>query len=246
MRLFCQLATSDGAGRCPAQVRAGRQLSRETAQEPGGDQGVEPYTRSPSAASSRSLDAPRRRHHRALVPVEAHRRSASPGSWHRARDPRGDRQAHPRGGASELFTSHVIGDDELPSGFYDRLGFIPTGELDPNGERILRLDLERFGLTTDGRELPGDGFVWCAGRPDRGTTMAGSGAACEGVGEAGASPTHLGHSPDAGWKSPNVASSGSRRTATRPVPGMSSGPRSTSPPSSRARTAAASTSSVAR
>lgn len=43
-------------------------------------------------------------------------------------------------GATELFTSHVIGEGG-PDGFYERMGFIPTGELDPNGERILRLDL---------------------------------------------------------------------------------------------------------
>lgn len=43
-------------------------------------------------------------------------------------------------GARELFTSHGIGADG-PGGFYERLGFVPTGELDPEGERILRLDL---------------------------------------------------------------------------------------------------------
>jgi GNAT superfamily N-acetyltransferase len=43
-------------------------------------------------------------------------------------------------GARELFTSHVVGDGG-PDGFYERLGFIATGELDPQGERILRLDL---------------------------------------------------------------------------------------------------------
>lgn len=45
-------------------------------------------------------------------------------------------------GASELYTSHVIGEGG-PDGFYERLGFVPTGELDPQGERILRLDLRR-------------------------------------------------------------------------------------------------------
>jgi GNAT superfamily N-acetyltransferase len=45
-------------------------------------------------------------------------------------------------GASELYTSHVIGEDG-PDGFYERLGFVPTGGLDPQGERILRLDLRR-------------------------------------------------------------------------------------------------------
>jgi hypothetical protein len=43
-------------------------------------------------------------------------------------------------GATELFTSHVIGKGG-PGGFYDRLGFVPTGELDSEGERIPRLDL---------------------------------------------------------------------------------------------------------
>jgi diamine N-acetyltransferase len=45
-----------------------------------------------------------------------------------------------REGATELLTSHVPGDGS-PAGFYARLGFIPTGALDPNGEIILRLDL---------------------------------------------------------------------------------------------------------
>ena len=43
-------------------------------------------------------------------------------------------------GATELFTSHVIGEGG-PDGFYERLGFVPTGTFDANGERILRLDL---------------------------------------------------------------------------------------------------------
>ena len=40
-------------------------------------------------------------------------------------------------GATELLTSHVPGDGG-PAGFYARLGFVPTGELDPEGEVILR------------------------------------------------------------------------------------------------------------
>lgn len=40
-------------------------------------------------------------------------------------------------GATELLTSHVPGDGG-PAGFYARLGFVPTGELDPKGEIILR------------------------------------------------------------------------------------------------------------
>ena len=43
-------------------------------------------------------------------------------------------------GGTELFTSHVIGEGG-PDAFYERLGFLPTGTFDPNGERILRLDL---------------------------------------------------------------------------------------------------------
>jgi len=45
-------------------------------------------------------------------------------------------------GATELFTSHVVADGG-PDGFYERLGFVPTGTYDPEGERILRLDLAR-------------------------------------------------------------------------------------------------------
>ncbi len=45
-------------------------------------------------------------------------------------------------GATELFTSHVVADGG-PDGFYERLGFVPTGTFDPQGERILRLDLNR-------------------------------------------------------------------------------------------------------
>ena len=40
-------------------------------------------------------------------------------------------------GAEELLTSHVPGEGG-PAGFYARLGFVPTGELDPDGEIILR------------------------------------------------------------------------------------------------------------
>jgi GNAT superfamily N-acetyltransferase len=43
-------------------------------------------------------------------------------------------------GATELLTSHVPGEGG-PAGFYARLGFVPTGELDPDGEIILRLVL---------------------------------------------------------------------------------------------------------
>jgi GNAT superfamily N-acetyltransferase len=40
-------------------------------------------------------------------------------------------------GGTELLTSHVPGEGG-PAGFYARLGFVPTGELDPQGEIILR------------------------------------------------------------------------------------------------------------
>jgi diamine N-acetyltransferase len=43
-------------------------------------------------------------------------------------------------GATELYTSHVVGEG-APDGFYERLGFVPTGTFDPQGERILRLDV---------------------------------------------------------------------------------------------------------
>jgi GNAT superfamily N-acetyltransferase len=40
-------------------------------------------------------------------------------------------------GGSELLTSYVPGEGG-PAGFYARLGFVPTGELDPAGEILLR------------------------------------------------------------------------------------------------------------
>jgi diamine N-acetyltransferase len=40
-------------------------------------------------------------------------------------------------GATDLLTSYVPGEGD-PGGFYARLGFIPTGERDPQGEIILR------------------------------------------------------------------------------------------------------------
>ena len=43
-------------------------------------------------------------------------------------------------GAHELFSSYVTGDGG-PAPFYKRLGFVETGELDPAGEVIIRLDL---------------------------------------------------------------------------------------------------------
>lgn len=43
-------------------------------------------------------------------------------------------------GATELLTSYVEGEGE-PWPFYQRLGFVPTGARDPEGEVILRLTL---------------------------------------------------------------------------------------------------------
>jgi diamine N-acetyltransferase len=43
-------------------------------------------------------------------------------------------------GATELFTSYVP-EDGGPAGFYKRLGFVPTGEVDGDGEIIMRLEL---------------------------------------------------------------------------------------------------------
>jgi len=44
-------------------------------------------------------------------------------------------------GGTELLTSYVPGEGG-PAGFYAGLGFVPTGELDPEGEVLLRLDLQ--------------------------------------------------------------------------------------------------------
>lgn len=43
-------------------------------------------------------------------------------------------------GAAELLVSYVPGEGD-PEGFYRRLGFEPTGDLDPSGEVIMRLAL---------------------------------------------------------------------------------------------------------
>ncbi len=43
-------------------------------------------------------------------------------------------------GATELLTSYVA-EDGGPAGFYERLGFTPTGDLDDSGEVIVRLPL---------------------------------------------------------------------------------------------------------
>jgi diamine N-acetyltransferase len=45
-------------------------------------------------------------------------------------------------GATELLTSYVP-EDGGPAGFYQRLGFVPTGEFDDNGEVIVRLALSQ-------------------------------------------------------------------------------------------------------
>ncbi len=44
-------------------------------------------------------------------------------------------------GATELLTSYVTGEGG-PSGFYERLGFVPRGDVDPAGEIIMRLSLD--------------------------------------------------------------------------------------------------------
>jgi diamine N-acetyltransferase len=44
-------------------------------------------------------------------------------------------------GAEALLTSYVPGGEGGPGPFYERLGFVPTGDVDGNGETILRLDL---------------------------------------------------------------------------------------------------------
>jgi diamine N-acetyltransferase len=44
-------------------------------------------------------------------------------------------------GATELLTSYTIGEGE-PWPFYERFGFVPTGERDAAGEVILSLDLQ--------------------------------------------------------------------------------------------------------
>ena len=46
-------------------------------------------------------------------------------------------------GGTELLTSYVPGAGG-PAGFYSRQGFVPRGDLDPDGEVILRLDLRAF------------------------------------------------------------------------------------------------------
>ena len=43
-------------------------------------------------------------------------------------------------GATELLTSYVPGEGG-PGGFYERLGFVSTGEVDPDGEIVMRLAL---------------------------------------------------------------------------------------------------------
>jgi diamine N-acetyltransferase len=47
-------------------------------------------------------------------------------------------------GAMELSTSYTTGEGE-PWPFYERFGFVPTGERDNAGEVILSLDLSRIG-----------------------------------------------------------------------------------------------------
>jgi diamine N-acetyltransferase len=41
-------------------------------------------------------------------------------------------------GATELLTSYLP-EPGAPAGFYQRLGFVPTGDIDENGEIVMRL-----------------------------------------------------------------------------------------------------------
>lgn len=55
-----------------------------------------------------------------------------------------------RAGANELLTSCFPHLDGSPAPFYERLGFVATGDLDAQGETILRLELPSgVGTTTD-------------------------------------------------------------------------------------------------
>ena len=47
-------------------------------------------------------------------------------------------------GGTELLTSYVPGEGG-PAGFYARLGFVPRGDVDPEGEIILRLVVQALG-----------------------------------------------------------------------------------------------------
>ncbi len=44
-------------------------------------------------------------------------------------------------GATELLTSYALGDGS-PAGFYEALGFVPTGAVDDDGEVLARLPLD--------------------------------------------------------------------------------------------------------
>jgi len=50
-------------------------------------------------------------------------------------------------GARELLTSCFLDLDGSPAPFYERLGFVPTGDLDVDGETILRLELHSHDPT---------------------------------------------------------------------------------------------------
>jgi diamine N-acetyltransferase len=76
----------------------------------------------------------------AVVLVEAaHRRAISaPRPWRRGGQ--ADRGARAGRGAAELLTSYVP-EPGGPARFYERLGFAPTGDVDGDGEVIMRLAL---------------------------------------------------------------------------------------------------------
>ena len=80
------------------------------------------------------------RDHRALVPVETAHRRAAPGAWFGSEVVRQVAEIIRVEGATELLTSRVPGDGGQ-AGFYERLGFVPTGDLDVNDEVIVRLAL---------------------------------------------------------------------------------------------------------
>lgn len=64
-------------------------------------------------------------------------------------------------GATELLTS-LVPLDGGPAGFYERLGFVPTGEFDDNGEVIVRLVLPP---KLAGQATPAQAYPRCATGP---------------------------------------------------------------------------------
>lgn len=77
-----------------------------------------------------------------MVPLEAAYRRAASTARLRSRGAATDRGIVRSEGATELLTSYTTGEGE-PWPFYERFGFVPTGELDAEGEVILRLHLTK-------------------------------------------------------------------------------------------------------